>query len=140
VPAKVSDDVAYCYGRARHCTEKAAEAGTNVVARRDFLDLEAKWLTLALSYEFSERLSCTVRGPDRRDASRAIVRRVVEYDGLASDWYATEAIAEAYDEIRRQTGSLEFEEALIVVRQLIERARHGDGKPVKLRNGVLEHR
>jgi hypothetical protein len=48
------DDVAYCQAHARFCAYKAAQAGSNLVAKRDFLDLEVRWRALALSYHLSE--------------------------------------------------------------------------------------
>ena len=105
---KLPDDAVHCYERAKHCAEKAAEAGTNIVARRDFLDLEAKWLTLALSYEFSDGWSHESHELDRRGTNRAIICRVIEYGGFALDWHAADAIAEAFDVVQKRVGPLEI--------------------------------
>jgi hypothetical protein len=131
VLVKLSDDVAYCYEHARHCAEKAAQAGDNIAARRDFLDLEAKWLTLALSYEFSERCSRAIDELDRQNADRAIIRRVIEYVGLRFDSRAALAIGDAYNETqRKKTGPLEDQNTLAVTRQILDHALQGRRDPV----------
>jgi hypothetical protein len=48
------DDAPYCQAHARSCADKAAQAGFNLIAKREFPDLEARWLALALSYHLSE--------------------------------------------------------------------------------------
>ena len=52
----LSDDVRDCYRHAMDCAEKARDAATPQL-RADFLRLERAWLSLARSYEFTERLS-----------------------------------------------------------------------------------
>jgi hypothetical protein len=52
----LSQDVRECYRRAEDCAEKARGAPTEEL-REDFLRLEKSWLTLAHSYEFTDRLS-----------------------------------------------------------------------------------
>jgi hypothetical protein len=52
----LSQDVRDCYRRAEDCAEKARGAATEEL-REDFLRLEKSWLTLAHSYEFTDRLS-----------------------------------------------------------------------------------
>jgi hypothetical protein len=49
----MSADVAYCYERARDCAEQAREARDKLI-KADFLDLQARWLSLAQSYKFDE--------------------------------------------------------------------------------------
>jgi hypothetical protein len=51
----LSEDVRECYRRAEECARQA-KAQLNPELRRDFLDLELRWLKLARSYEVSERL------------------------------------------------------------------------------------
>jgi hypothetical protein len=131
------DDAVHCYERAKHCAEKAAEAGANFVARRDFLDLEARWLTLAISYEFSEGWSHESHELDRRSANRAIIHRVIEYGGLAFDGQTADAIAEACDKLPTRIAPLEYQKTLTLVRQIIRQARHGEYNPVTLDNSSL---
>jgi hypothetical protein len=44
-----------CYRHAEDCARKAA-AQTDPKIKADFLDVERRWLLLAQSYEFTERL------------------------------------------------------------------------------------
>jgi len=51
----LNDDVRECYRHAEECARQA-HAISDPKLRRDFLDLELRWLKLARSYEVSERL------------------------------------------------------------------------------------
>jgi len=53
---KLSKEIGECYRLAAEAREKAS-AHTDPVIRQAYLDMEQRWLTLAHSYEFSERLS-----------------------------------------------------------------------------------
>ena len=65
---KVSDEIRECYRHALEARQKA-ESVANPSTRADFLDLERRWLSLARSYEFSERLMrFTNERPRLRDA------------------------------------------------------------------------
>jgi hypothetical protein len=61
---KLSEDIRECYERAEQC-RRAAETAGNPSAKGDFLDMEKRWLSLARSYEFAERLS-SFTAPFRR--------------------------------------------------------------------------
>jgi hypothetical protein len=50
----LTSDVRECYRHAEECARQA-HAISNPELRRDFLDLELRWLKLARSYEVSER-------------------------------------------------------------------------------------
>jgi hypothetical protein len=52
----LSDEIRACYEHEDFCARKAA-AEANSQIRQDYLDLEQRWLSLARSYELSERLS-----------------------------------------------------------------------------------
>jgi hypothetical protein len=52
---KLSDQIRDCYAHAAECVRKAA-AQTDPQLKQDFLDMERRWLTLAKSYELSQRL------------------------------------------------------------------------------------
>jgi len=54
--SNVSEHVRECYEHAEYCARKAA-AQTDPRIKQDYLDLERHWLTLARSYEFSDRLT-----------------------------------------------------------------------------------
>jgi hypothetical protein len=51
----LSKEIRECYLHAQDCALKAT-AQTDAQQRRDFLDLEQRWLFLARSYEFTEKL------------------------------------------------------------------------------------
>ena len=58
---KLSEDIAECYRRAEEARQKAEETADPSI-KSDFYDLERRWLFLAHSYQFTERLS---RFPER---------------------------------------------------------------------------
>ena len=51
----LSEDIRHCLRHAEDCARKAA-AYTDPNLKEDFLQLERRWLSLARSYEFTERL------------------------------------------------------------------------------------
>ena len=53
--SNLSEQVRECLRHAEDCARDAA-AQTCPKMRKDFLDLERRWLSLARSYEFTERL------------------------------------------------------------------------------------
>jgi hypothetical protein len=52
----ISKDIRQCYLRADECRE-SAETATSESVRGDYFAMEQRWLALARSYEFTERLS-----------------------------------------------------------------------------------
>jgi len=52
----LSKQICECYRHAEDCARKAA-AQTDPKIKADFLDSERRWLVLAQSYEFTERLT-----------------------------------------------------------------------------------
>ncbi len=68
---KLSKQVRDCHARTGECARKAAAARDNGI-RKTYLRLQEKWSTLALSYEFEERLS---------DFSRESRRKRVKFYG-----------------------------------------------------------
>jgi hypothetical protein len=52
----LSGNIRECFQHAEDCARKAA-AQTEPRVKQDFLDLEQRWLSLARSYEFTERIS-----------------------------------------------------------------------------------
>ena len=52
----LGEEIRECYRHAEDCALKAI-AHTDPQLKQDFLDLEQRWLFLARSYEFSERLT-----------------------------------------------------------------------------------
>jgi hypothetical protein len=55
VPQSLSTEVRECYTHAEECARQAATQ-SDPTLRRDFLDLEQRWLKLAHSYEFAARV------------------------------------------------------------------------------------
>jgi hypothetical protein len=56
MPNNLSGNIRECLQHAEDCALKAA-AQTDPKVKQDFLDLEQRWLSLARSYEFTERIS-----------------------------------------------------------------------------------
>jgi hypothetical protein len=61
----LSEDIAECYRRAAEARERA-KAAHDAALKQDFLDMERRWLSLAHSYEFTQRLSDFTREAKRR--------------------------------------------------------------------------
>jgi hypothetical protein len=61
----VSQQIRECYEHAEDCARKAA-VQTDSALRQDFLDMERRWLTLARSYELTERLGDFSKETTRR--------------------------------------------------------------------------
>jgi hypothetical protein len=53
---KLSNEIAECYRHANDCRRKADEAKIPT-AKAELLEMERRWLFLAQSYEFTERLT-----------------------------------------------------------------------------------
>jgi hypothetical protein len=53
---EVSDEIAHCNHRAHECRAMADDT-CNEAVKRDFLDLERRWLLLARSYELGDRFA-----------------------------------------------------------------------------------
>ena len=74
---KLSYKVAYCHRRARECALNAKQADNDVL-RREYLAFERKWLALAESYGFEERLDAFTHEVQRRvDATKGLVGPVI---------------------------------------------------------------
>ena len=54
--SSVSEQIRECYRHAEDCAREAA-AQADPTLKADFLDLERRWLVLARSYDFTERLN-----------------------------------------------------------------------------------
>jgi CRP/FNR family transcriptional regulator, cyclic AMP receptor protein len=53
---KVNEQIAECYANASECRERAKPA-LDAATKKDFLELEQRWLSLAHKYEVAERLA-----------------------------------------------------------------------------------
>jgi hypothetical protein len=133
---RLSQCIAYCLERARACREKA-DAFISSTSQSDFSDLEDRWLRLAASYEFSDRLAS---GLNDRSAHKRNVRMILYHAGaIQYDADAIACMALAFDEIMKAisvTGT-ERPESLIVARLIVECAAPGECDADRLCNSVL---
>jgi hypothetical protein len=51
----LDSEIRECYRHARECS-RSADQSRDSLTKQDFLDMERRWLCLAHSYEFTERL------------------------------------------------------------------------------------
>jgi hypothetical protein len=137
VLVRLSQRIAYCLERARACAEKARAAPDSSVARGDFLDLEARWLTLARSYEYSEKLATQIND---RDAHKRYVGSILRRAGANfSDSVSTACMTLAFIETMKAvslTGA-EKPDSMMAARLIVEIARRGERDPDRLCNSVL---
>ncbi len=68
---RLNEDIAECYRHAEECA-RFASAEVDPGLRTDFLDMKRRWLFLARSYEFSERLNSLTNEPDARANRRKL--------------------------------------------------------------------
>jgi hypothetical protein len=73
----LSEESRECLRRAEEC-KRLSKTVLTASAIKDYLDMEQRWLALARSYEFSERLSRFTE-PYRRKARDEKKRRVYEH-------------------------------------------------------------
>jgi hypothetical protein len=71
----LSEEIRECYRHAEDCARKAAPQ-TDPKLKADFLDLELRWLFLARSYEFTERLT-----DFSKETKRQVGRRKLPHPG-----------------------------------------------------------
>ena len=57
----LSEEIRECLRHAEEC-RRLSKTALNPNTIQDYLDMEQRWLSLARSYEFTERLSTFVRG------------------------------------------------------------------------------
>jgi hypothetical protein len=72
----LSEQVRECLQHAEDCARRAA-AQTDAKVKRDFLDLERRWLSLARSYEFCERLGDFSGETKRRSSDQGVDERQI---------------------------------------------------------------
>jgi hypothetical protein len=133
---RLSQRIADCLERSRVCGEKAREA-CDSASQRDFSDLEDRWLALAQSYEFSERLASMI---NERAAQKRKVRAILGRAGADSrDSIAIACMTIAYVETMKAvsfTGA-QRPESMTVARLVIDLTREGERDPDRLCNRVL---
>jgi hypothetical protein len=64
----LSEEIRECLSRAEEC-KRLSKTALTPAAIKDYVDMEQRWLALARSYEFAERLSRFVE-PFRRKKAR----------------------------------------------------------------------
>jgi hypothetical protein len=79
----LSKEIRECYRHAEGCALKAT-AHNDEQLKQDFLDLEQRWLFLARSYEFSERLT-DLTDETKRQVRRSPNARVIELPRMAAE-------------------------------------------------------
>ena len=69
----LSEQIRECLQHAEDCARKAAELPDSSLFRRDFLQLEKRWLELARSIEFGEQLDSFTKSIPKRGKSRSFL-------------------------------------------------------------------
>jgi hypothetical protein len=137
VLVRLSQRIAYCLDRAHACGEKARAAPDSSVDRREFSDLETRWLTLARSYEFSEKLASQIND---RDAYKRYVGAILRRAGADfSDSISTACMTLAFIETMKAvslTGGNK-PDGMTAARLIVEIAGRGERDPDRLCNAVL---
>ena len=134
---RLSQRVAYCLERARVCGEKARAAPDSSVDRREFSDLEVRWLMLARSYEFSEKLANQIHD---RDAYKRYVGSILRRAGADfSDSISTACMTLAFIETMKAVSLTDAEkpDSMMAARLIVEIAGRGERDPDRLCNAVL---
>jgi hypothetical protein len=70
---KLGPEIRECYRHAELC-KRLAETALTESGKADYLDMERRWLSLARSYEFSERLSNFTASFSRRKPHKTACR------------------------------------------------------------------
>jgi hypothetical protein len=135
---RLSRCIAYCLEHACACREKA-HASTSLSGRDDFSDLEDRWLRLAASYSFSERLAARMND---QGAHKRNIRTILNRAGAVRYVRDDDAIAcmtLAYNEVMTAVSSTgaEMPESMTVARLIVESATRGERDPDRLCNSVL---
>jgi hypothetical protein len=134
---RLSQRIAYCLERARVCGDRARYAPDSSQQHEDFSDLEMRWLALARSYEFSEKLTDRIND---RDAYRRYVRSILNHAGAdLSDTIASACMTVAYIEIMKAV-SLNSDgrpDRMTVASLIVDLANQGERDPDRLCNAVL---
>jgi hypothetical protein len=68
---KLKTEIAECYQHAPECRRRADES-SDPATKQDFLEMERRWIQLAHSYEFAERLSNFPEPFSRRQSPRRV--------------------------------------------------------------------
>ena len=117
---------AYCLERARVCLWREIRVAPDSVDRRDFSDLETRWLALARSYEFQENLANRIHD---RDASKRYVGSILRRAGAdCGDSISIACMTLAFVETMKAvslTGD-EKPDSATVARLIVDLAKQGE--------------
>jgi hypothetical protein len=132
----ISAEIIFCRERARLAREKA-DTATTAEARHDYLAAEARWLTLARSYEQHDRLSKALSGNEHKQA--LLVSRSARGRTYALDPQALAIVSSAFHTVFVELGLSNNDEvaALRIARRIIELAAQGERDPERLKAVVL---
>jgi hypothetical protein len=132
----ISAEIIYCRERARLAREKA-DTATTAEAKNNHLAAEARWLTLARSYEQQDRLSKALGRNERKEANS--VSRGARETTCALDPEVVAIVSSAFHTVFADLGLSDKDEvaALRIARRIIELAVRGERDPERLRTVVL---
>jgi hypothetical protein len=68
----VSKEATECYGRAKECADLAL-IQSDPKRRREYLEMQRRWLSLARSYEFAEQLEFLSNTEAKNNEARQII-------------------------------------------------------------------
>src|SRR5579859_4016326 len=123
---EVDGDAAHCYERAKDCAERAREA-RNEGIKADFIDLEARWLALAQSYELSAPPVSLRKHPSSLAAKHGL------------NPCETGVLRDAFDSVLLDLGwDMKRPETSVIASLIIEMADEGERDPERLKNLALE--
>jgi hypothetical protein len=129
---KVDGEAAHCYERAKDCAERAREA-RNEGIKADFIDLEARWLALAQSYELSAPSVSFAREVALRKHPSSLAAK----HGLNP--CETGVLRDAFDSVLLDLGwDMKRPETSVIASLIIEMADEGERDPERLKNLALE--
>jgi hypothetical protein len=135
---RLSEAIAHCVEHARTCGEKARAAPGSSATRADFLDLEARWLALAESYEFSESLASRINEAHKRHVKLILGRAGAD----RRDTDALGCMTLAYIETMKAVGIAGTErqslDSMTTARLVVELAKQGERDPDRLCISVLK--
>jgi hypothetical protein len=141
---KLSEQIRECLEHAEECARKAA-AQTDQKLKQDFLDKERRWLMLAQSYDFTERLSDFSDEAKRKagnlysDGQRAAP--ITPFlQGQAYDLETAQAMANALVMTCEALGLSDRDDAMtqLVAEKIIELAKRGLKNPTALHPAAIK--
>ncbi len=138
----LSKQIRECLDHAEDCGRKAA-ALTDPKLKEDFLDMERRWLALAQSYEFTQRLGDfsneAKRQADKLDAQRsAPITPFLRNQAFEPE--TVEAMEKAFATTCKALGLCNRDDAMtkFVAEKIIELAQRGHKNPTALHLAMIK--